>query len=180
VWFRVAKVGTVTTRKILRQSHHRLDVPMGLWLEFNVEDYQDYFKFAFARNPWDRMVSCWLEKVCKKNYFGLHENKLLEARNNFLYFLRWVESKDLNQADQHLRLQTALFPIEHLDFLGRMETFAKDMARVIERLEIEREEIPKLNTSPPRTHYRDYYNDETRDLVASFYAQDIELLGYEF
>jgi len=29
-------------------------------------------------------------------------------------------------------------------------------------------------------HYRDYYDEETRDIIGSWYAPEIALLGYEF
>ena len=39
-----------------------------------------------------------------------------------------------------------------------------------------------LRSTNPSRHrdYRDYYSDETREIVAMVYAEDIALLGYDF
>jgi hypothetical protein len=39
--------------------------------------------------------------------------------------------------------------------------------------------VPHHNKSE-RTHYADYYDDESRALVQQIYARDIELFGYRF
>ena len=35
------------------------------------DQYREYFKFAFIRNPWDRLVSCYSQKLSNANGPGL-------------------------------------------------------------------------------------------------------------
>ena len=38
----------------------------------------------------------------------------------------------------------------------------------------------KTQSRPGRVPYRDYYDEDTRRIVADWYAPEIKLLGYEF
>jgi len=65
-----------------------------------------------------------------------------------------------------------------VDFIGRYETLATDLAYVGDRLGLPLA-LPHLNRSA-HAHYRDYYTDETRAIVAARFARDIERFGYTF
>ena len=40
--------------------------------------------------------------------------------------------------------------------------------------------LPALNVSTDRSSYKDHYTDETRELVESYYKNDLEMFGYDF
>jgi hypothetical protein len=177
VWFRVAKVGSSTIRSVFRKNH----VKMPIYSEdfsFNPEKYKDYFKFAFVRNPWARIVSCYCQKVENKtsnwkHYYGECFDK------GFDYFVDFVAKKDLTTADRHIRLQTSLIPVNEVDFIGRLENFEEDFKYVLKVLKLDNRKIPKKNSSN-HAHYSRYYNERTKEIIAQKYKADIEAFGYQF
>jgi hypothetical protein len=66
-----------------------------------------------------------------------------------------------------------------VDFIGRTETFAEDLAVVQQRLGVEPKAPPRRNRST-HGHYRDYFTPASRRKVAEVYAADIDRFGYEF
>ena len=178
VWFRVAKVGTRTILDYFKKNSIPLDVARAGFLYYSPELYEDHFKFAFVRNPWDRLVSCWTDKVVNLNYFKFAESELATMRR-FDSFVEYVSRLDLETCDRHLRLQCRLIDLNHLDFLGRMETFEQDFRKVCIRLKFPQQPIPSRNVSRKRP-FQEYYNDSLRVRVEEIYARDIQTFGYSF
>ena len=73
VWFRVAKVGTRTMLGHFEASGIKLDVEHAMGIPYPRGMFEGYFKFAFVRDPFARLVSCWKNKVSDENYFGLND-----------------------------------------------------------------------------------------------------------
>lgn len=66
----------------------------------------------------------------------------------------------------------------NVDYTGRFETLEIDFRNIAETLGIDAT-LPKSNSSNHK-HYKDYYNDETIQIVGEVYALDLDLLGYDF
>ena len=66
-----------------------------------------------------------------------------------------------------------------VDFVGYFERLEEDFKEVCRRIGIPAA-LPPPKAHAPRKDYRSFYTDETRDLVAEAYAQDIDLFGYTF
>ncbi|MCP4142729.1 MAG: sulfotransferase family protein [Chloroflexi bacterium] len=175
IWFRVGKVGSRTILDLFRQADIELAAEHPFDVHYPINSYQKYFKFAFVRNPWDRLVSCWRDKVIKRDKFNFSDSEQ-EFESFVDYIAKYV---DLAYGNPHIRLQSKLIDLNHIDFLGRFEAFEEDIKEVMRILDIEAS-IKKKNASKRKADYRDYYTDRIKDKVAELYKQDIQIFNYKF
>ncbi len=160
---------------------------------------KDFFEFAFVRNPWSRVVSCYRNKVLTADSFNklniICKYKGLRPQMPFDSFVEWLcseEGSDRNAdghwVSQHYFLTDAKGEI-HCDFIGKLENFDADMSKVWARLGIDFVKVPHRNRAKAsaggtnsllHAPYRELYSSRTRDLVAERYAKDIALFGYDF
>lgn len=174
VWFRVAKVGTRTIYQALRDNNVRFTIN-GYQQTFDPKKYKDYFKFAFVRNPWDRVVSCYFDKVVSKCHKRFKEC----FGKDFEYFVHYLTRQDLANADAHIRLQTKLIPMNHVNFIGRQETMVEDLQHVLQTLGLQNLHVGHKHKSA-HEHYSHYYNERTKAIIARLYKADIDAFGYQF
>ncbi len=176
VWFRVAKVGTRTILDILKK-HSRLSMVHASDVRYDHRLYRNYFKFAFVRNPWDRVVSCFEDKVSGPKTMPFYKEC---AGKDFGHFVRFIEGKDLTKSDRHIMPQSRLFPVNGVDFIGHFENFSPDLKFVLNKIGINVKDIPVKNKSDRKADYRDYYDKETREIIRKKYADDIAAFKYSF
>ena len=179
IWFRVAKVGTRTILNALKSANVPLDLEEESRLHYFPKLRRDYFKFAFVRNPWDRLVSGWMNKVVDRNFFGFDETELKRMRE-FPNFVDYVADLDMAKCDRHLAPQSSLIDLNNVNFVGRMENFDADFGVVLDRIGVNLDKVDRKNVSEARKSYRDYYTDETAQKAHDIYARDVSIFGYEF
>lgn len=179
VWFRVAKVGTRTIFNVLHQAKLDLDAEHAMSCHYPANLYKNYFRFGFVRNPWDRLVSCWQNKVLETNLFEFPEDQLTQMQS-FENFVDFVAGQNIAFCNPHIRLQSKLIDLNNVDFIGRFENFEQDLSRVIRILGMEGVQIGQKNASTSRSSYRAYYDTALREKVADIYRRDINLFHYEF
>ena len=153
--------------------------------------YRNHFKFAFVRNPWDRLVSCYVDKVRPDRTFtnewfkngvgrGLHSLRLFHAGMSFEEFVAAVEEIPDARADRHFRSQHRfLYDDEEVcivDYIGRFEDF--DMDPIFRGMNIPAINVPHKQRSTSKKASAEYYTDDLRERVAVRYAKDITLFGY--
>jgi hypothetical protein len=150
------------------------------------EEYERYFKCAFIRNPWDRLLSAFRFLTSG----GMTEKDRRWADANLKPFAdfddfvrRWVSLPNVSSW-QHFKPQHRFicdpWGRVQVDFVGRFERLEEDVSTIARRIGVEGR-LPRLNQGPPRdADYRSYYTTETRDIVADAYRRDIELFGYDF
>jgi len=128
--------------------------------------WNSYFKFSFERNPWERQVSL---------YHFRRSSSLKPA--SFEEFLA-MRSARINNAGVY-----ALGGDIAVDFLGRYENLEDDFRKVLDILGLDAPtRLPCVNASKRASnrHYRDYYSEQTRNLISRWYRFEIEKLGYVF
>lgn len=179
IWFRVAKVCTRTVLATLDSAGVVLDAVHPFNCHYPERLFADYFKFAFVRNPWDRLVSCWKNKIFDSNYFDLSDEKRRQL-GDFSEFVSFVEQRDLSLGDPHLRLQSKLIDLNNLDFLGRFERFDEDFTLVMRKIGLDGVTASVRNRSNPRMPYRSVYDDDLKARVGLLYRRDIDFFGYDF
>ena len=142
------------------------------------EVYASLYKFAFVRNPWDRLVSRHAYLLRKKEHA---HSRTVNELGGFEPYLKWElalgprNGAMRHQADYVTGTDGRLI----VDFIGYFERLAEDFAMVCRRIGV-RASLPSPKAHAPRQDYRSFYTEETRDLVARAYARDIELFGYSF
>ena len=186
VWFRTAKCGTSSLLHFLK-INTEIGVD-GNSLAFD-ENWKDYFKFAIVRNPWDRLLSCWKNKIeiqakkpWRESERAYHYKVLgldLLKDITFAEFIRHLNDDKLLYADKHWAPLHSLIDLDSIDFIGRLENLQEDFYIICDKIGIPRQQLPHHNKTKHK-HYTEYYDDETRQIVAERHAKDIEYFGYEF
>lgn len=181
IWYQVAKVGTRTILNTLKDSNVLLSREDAYNNYVPAKVYKDYFKFAFIRNPFDRLVSCWLNKVYKRkdNRFKASD-EMLRNMQTFSGFISFVETLDLETCDEHIRNQSSLIDLSNINYIGRMENFEEDLDEVFNIIGIKNNVLTVKNVTKSRKSYQEYYSESDIKRVHQLYKKDIRIFGYQF
>jgi hypothetical protein len=125
-------------------------------------------KFTVIRNPWDRVVSIYI-------YI-----KTFNKGTNELSFIDFVMNKITKFKFGKHKLSTPQIRWIEPDVthLLRFENLEEDF-KIIQDIFKCYEPLPLTNVTE-HDHYRTYYTEETRQVVAEMFKEDIEAFGYEF
>jgi hypothetical protein len=171
LWFRTPKVGS---RSI--NEHFLENTPVDQYIYSSAvgycpDDFKDWFKFSFVREPADRLVSCWKDKIINQNFFEF-DKPTHEKLKDFDNFLSWLEGLDIDTAEEHLRSQHMLIDHKNLDFLGRLETFDGDLKTLAEKIGMPLKEVHQKNTSGKKPVE---LTENTLNRIKTIYKRDYEL-----
>ena len=146
----------------------------------------EYFTAAFVRNPWDRLVSWYVDIVTNADVGGggnLIRQGVMSRAHSFEEFIK--HCPDL--VSRAGRMPFSLNQIDYLtnngdlavDFIGRFEKFEESAATLIRSLGLPETRVPHLNRSR-HDGYRAYYTEETKEIVQTRFRRDIDAFGYAF
>lgn len=162
------KVCSTSFSKTFGISHHHITMDRAK-IEY-APYWQSYFKFAFVRNPMDKLISAY-----DGNRNGETENKTLEELcflllHNPFYFLYHgfhPQSHYVSNPDE-------------LDFIGRFENLEKDWAKLCQLIHFNMP-LRHSNRSKIRLESLDqYYTPQVCASVAKVYKKDFALFGYDY
>ena len=134
--------------------------------------YASLFKFAFVRNPWDRLVSRYAYLLHNEKH---PRHEFVQKMKGFDDYVAWeIRRGKFFQYTYVTGSDGKLI----VDFIGHYEQLREDFATVCSRLGVSAD-LPRANASSHRD-YRTYYSDATRELVGNYFQRDIELFRYDF
>ncbi len=142
--------------------------------------YNKRFKFAFIRNPYDKVVSQY-------SYRFIRNAQNLQSDN--ISFEEWIKLTFIDKnpiyriPDNMYDPQLDWVADENgniiVDFIGRFESLNEDFNKVCEKIGVKGKNLPHLRKSK-HEGYRTYYNDFAKSVISKCFKKDIEAFGYKF
>lgn len=160
----------------------------------NSKKYEHYFKFAFTRNPFDRLLSCYRDKIERPNiprYMLMSAKRsgtLFYPRMPFAEFVETVCNIPDHLADGHFRPQHLTIRDQEgkiaADYVGKFENLTEDFSYIKQKIGASDLELPERNrinsARQVSTSYQDFYDERLKDLMYERYEKDFENFGYTF
>lgn len=131
----------------------------------NIQDSYD-FSFCVVRNPWDRVVSLWA-----------FWNKVKNTNVSFDTFVYNLNTYKFSEDSWFTfdKPQKAWIP-DGVTHLLKFETIVQDFVQIQTLFEC-LEPLRNINASE-HSEYHTYYTQETWDIIATTFRDDIEAFGY--
>ncbi|MCP4381141.1 MAG: sulfotransferase family protein [Hyphomicrobiales bacterium] len=183
----------IVTRSKGRERNHE-----GFWRHskateirdgIGAEQYAEYFKFTFERNPWDKIISRYWSYVGqrRKSFY----KKIPEyVTGKPLSFQSWFNLRLLQ--GQTIGFGHYKFPRHYdcytendeviVDFIGRHENFSEHVAYICDKINIDIN-INKAygaKRHKERRLYTDLFDPRMNRVVERYFEKDLALLGYRF
>ena len=151
---------------------------------YGKETFNEYFKFAFVRNPWDRAYSAF--RYLKAG--GWNENDKAWAEQNLNEFtdfndfaVNWLNSDNIKK-HLHFKPQFEFVCDTNnnilTDYIARFENINEEFNILTNKLGLN-STLGKHNTNPAQG-YTEIYSDKAIESVANVYKTDIDLFNYTF
>lgn len=130
--------------------------------------WNDYYKFCFVRNPWDRVISQYYWR-CKS-----------EPRPSILEFLDRGGMKSLKRKSEGVYMINGTVVV---DQICKFENIAEEMEEVRKQLGLpESLDLPRAKsaTRKDKRNYREVLSEEEKEKISDFFADEIKRMNYEF
>ena len=137
------------------------------------ERFEDYFKFAFVRNPWERLVSEYEFILTRPEHGRYKRVKSLDSFSDFIHMQ--IPRGDAYQVNMLCDRRGRLL----MDFVGKIENLDQDWQTACTRAGIPYQALPHRNVTE-RKPFKDYYDSDSIQLVAKHWAREIELFDYTY
>lgn len=138
------------------------------------DKYDRYYKFAFVRNPWARLVS---------DYFWRQQLPKIRPILPFSDFVNNAQRLVLENRYYEQEFGDHFIPqvcyTADVNDVFRFENFKEGVLAVAAKLKVAVD--PILPKEPkPYDKYWEFYDDKSRSIIQEIYAEEIEQFGFEF
>jgi chondroitin 4-sulfotransferase 11 len=207
MYFPVPKAATSSIKRLIAEMdgrradgnpHHDITLDR-VWAK-HASQYADYLAFTVVRNPWDRLVSCFTDKVAGRltdptfrGRYSVHEGfarynqifrrELFRPDMSFAEFVRVVAWIPDALADEHFRSQYRMVSTPGGSLLTermiKFEDLHAGMTELLHELGATAFDIEHMHRTR-HSDYRSFYSNQTREQVGRMYMRDIKLFDYQF
>lgn len=206
----IPKTAGITIRKGLNRNQYKITPLVGKYSWLNLQrklkgiplpgmhgkakDYQrilgeknweKLFSFTFVRNPWDLMVSSyfyWLQIAKTKSQEDIRQQaeeiRRLGSFSNFInspYGSEMINDEYGNIVDWITDEKDQII----VKFVGKFENLEADWQNICKILDFKDASLNHFNKSK-HSHYRDYYDEQTKKLIERRFEWVIEHFKYQF
>lgn len=127
--------------------------------------WDNYYKFCFVRNPWDRAVSRYFWNMERDGSQDTLDESLKNNNPNSNFEIYSIDGQ------------------VSVDFAGKYESLLADFTTVCQKLNIPFDgELPRAKSTSRTTkkHYSDILSSAQADYIRQNCAQEVELFGYQY
>ena len=136
----------------------------------NPEVWENYFKFAIVRNPYDRLVSWYC--ACRQHP---------EWNSPIAKYFQSLDCFDDIFKRTHTQILIPQYDIvKGVNFIGRFENYNESMEHINRILGINENLYVKFENSANHKPHRCYYNSFTRATLKKWLKKDFDYFGYEY
>lgn len=139
--------------------------------------FDAYYKFTIVRNPWEKAVSQYSYMIQKRE--NLRRFIGMTTRTSFRKYLNLILEKEHVQWMKQVDFIYDANGQSMVDNIIRFENIDQGFHSIIKHLGIPHTSLPHINKSK-RKHYTKYYDQESIQIVADLYKEDIEAFNYNY
>ena len=149
------------------------------------ENVENYYKFAYHRNPFDRLVSSWIDFTQAKGH-QLWSEKLTKQFKSWEDFAKnFADTEWANEIHfQPTTYYTHVNGIQAVDHVARYENFTNETQNIFTHIGIDyRKENfnHRFRKTNRQKDYRKYYKDDaTIETVSKHFKSDLDTFGDQF
>lgn len=147
-------------------------------------DINKYYKFGFVRNPFDRLVSAYTYLKSGKELVDRHFYNIVTKYptiNNFI--IDFLNKEDNLYKIPHFTPQHLWLKLDGeyvMDYIGKVENYNESVKEIFSAIGLKHTQNIVHTNKSNRGDYRNYFNDETVEIVSNLYFEDMSDFNYKF